>query len=89
MDSDSLTLLLKSYRELLDTESFKLVLSNLNADQSTAVNITDVSGRLVKQYQYDATAEFLQFGQDLTNGIYFVTVEQGDAKSVTRIVKTN
>lgn len=71
------------------SESFKLVIRNLNADQSTSVRVSDVSGRLVHEYKYDTTSESLQFGQELSNGIYFVTVEQGDAKSVTRVVKTN
>jgi len=71
------------------TESFNLVMNNLNSDQAATVNISDVSGRLVKEYQYDSSAGSLQFGQELNNGIYFVTVQQGDAKSVTRIVKTN
>jgi len=71
------------------TESFNLVMNNLNSDQAATVNISDVSGRIVKEYQYDLSAGSLQFGQELNNGIYFVTVQQGDAKSVTRIVKTN
>ena len=71
------------------TESFQLVVRNLNADQSASVSVTDVSGRLVKEYQYSSTTQSLQFGAELNNGIYFVTIQQGDAKSVSRIVKTN
>ncbi len=70
-------------------ESFKLVLRNINADQPAIVRVSDVSGRLVGQYTYDATAGYLQFGESLNNGIYLVTVEQGNAKSISRVVKTN
>jgi len=71
------------------SDAFQLVLRNLNADQVASVRITDISGRLIHDYQYDSNAESLQFGQELSNGIYFVTVQQGDAKSVIRVVKTN
>lgn len=69
--------------------SFKLVLNNLENGATAQVSIYDLSGRNIDSFQYDSNSSAVEFGENLTNGIYFVTVAQGEAKSVTRIVKTN
>lgn len=70
-------------------ESFNIIVRNIDTDIPAVVTISDLSGRLIETAQYDATTSSMNFGNNLTNGVYLVTVEQGSAKSITRIVKSN
>jgi len=56
---------------------------------SAVVTITDLSGRLIETFQFDGGENTIQFGKNLMNGIYMVTVQQGDFKNVTRVLKSN
>jgi Secretion system C-terminal sorting domain len=71
------------------TDVFKLVIENIDEASNATIRITDVSGRLINEYVYSANNAYLEFGYELGNGVYFVTVQQGDAKSVSRIIKSN
>jgi hypothetical protein len=65
---------------------------NLNSDlvnTPAVVTITDLSGRVVERFSFDGNQNTVQFGNNLMNGIYMVTVEQGDFKNVTRVLKSN
>jgi len=70
-------------------ESFNLVLRGFDNDQTIAVRVTDMAGRSVDTFTYDATAGMMTFGQDLSNGIYVVTAQQGNKTTQTKIVKSN
>jgi hypothetical protein len=70
-------------------ESFNLVLRGFENDQTIAVNVTDMTGRTVDTFTYDAHAGMMTFGQDLSNGIYMVTAQQGNKTTQSKIVKTN
>lgn len=71
------------------SEDFQLVVRSENNDQPAVVQISDLSGRIVNEFTYDANAGSSRFGADLNNGVYMVTVTQGDNRSVTRIIKSN
>jgi len=71
------------------TDVFKLVVGNIDESSNATIRINDVSGRLINEFVYSANNAYLEFGNDLGNGVYFVTVQQGDAKSVSRIIKSN
>jgi hypothetical protein len=65
---------------------------NLNSDlvnTPAVVTVTDLSGRVVERFSFDGNQNTVQFGNNLMNGIYMVTVEQGDFKNVTRVLKSN
>lgn len=70
-------------------ESFNLVLRGFDNDQAIAVRVTDMAGRSVDTFTYDASAGMMTFGQDLSNGIYVVTAQQGNKTTQTKIVKSN
>ena len=70
-------------------EGFNLLVSNTNADQPTLVNIFDVTGRMVETFEYTYNAGLVHFGDALNSGVYFLSVQQGDTKNVTRLVKSN
>jgi Secretion system C-terminal sorting domain len=70
-------------------ESFNLVLRGFENDQTIAVRVTDMAGRSVDTFTYDASAGMMTFGQDLSNGIYVVTAQQGNKTTQTKIVKSN
>jgi hypothetical protein len=69
--------------------SFNMMVAGINADQPTEVRVTDPSGRLVNNFILDTQSGMIQFGDDLSNGMYLVSIKQGDNMNVTRIVKTN
>lgn len=65
---------------------------SLNSDLNNTpaiVTITDLSGRVVEIINFDGSQNTIQFGKNLMNGIYMVTVEQGEFKNVTRVLKSN
>jgi hypothetical protein len=70
-------------------EGFNLLVSNTNADQPTLVNIFDVTGRMVDTFEYTYNAGLVHFGDALNSGVYFLSVQQGETKNVTRLVKSN
>jgi hypothetical protein len=69
-------------------DEFQLLLNNLNADQQALVTVNDMSGRQVSSFMADSGAGTVRFGSDLTDGIYIVSVRQGENQTTTRIVKT-
>lgn len=71
------------------SSEFNLVLNSDQNDTPAIVTVTDLSGRTIDTFTFDGSEKTVQFGKQLTNGIYMVTVQQGDFKNVTRILKTN
>lgn len=71
------------------SESFNLVLRGFENDQTINVRVTDMAGRSVDSFTYDAAAGMMSFGQDLSNGIYIVTAQQGNKTTQSKIVKNN
>lgn len=69
--------------------AFRMVLQGVNADENVDVRVTDMTGRLVDSFSYDTQAGSSQFGESLSDGVYLVTVQQGDNINTTRIVKTH
>ncbi len=69
--------------------SFRMVLQGFNSDQNVDVRITDMAGRTIENMIYDTQAGSMEFGENLTDGIYLVSAQQGDHTTVTRIVKTH
>lgn len=70
-------------------ESFNLVLRGFDDDQTIAVRVTDMAGRSIDTFTYDSSAGIMNFGQNLSNGIYVVTAQQGDKTTQIKIVKSN
>ena len=68
-------------------DAFNIYLRNIDNSIPASVTVSDIQGRLVDQFIYDGNNGIAKFGESLTNGVYFVTVDQGDFKNVTRIVK--
>jgi len=71
------------------SSEFNLILNSDLNDTPAMVTITDLSGRIIETLNFDGSQNKVQFGKNLMNGIYMVTVQQGDFKNVTRILKTN
>jgi hypothetical protein len=71
------------------SSEFNLVLNNGLDNTPAIVTITDLSGRTIDTFNFDGSEKTVQFGKNLLNGIYMVTVEQGSFKNVTRVLKTN
>ena len=69
-------------------DEFQLVLRNMNADQPALVIINDLSGRVVSSSIVDSATGTVRFGSELTDGIYIVSIRQGEHQTTTRIVKT-
>lgn len=69
--------------------TFRMMLSGVNADQPVEVRVSDLSGRLVNNFLYDTNTGMVEFGSELSNGMYLVSVQQGDQVQVSRIVKSN
>jgi len=44
---------------------------------------------MIDTFTFDGSQNTVQFGKNLMNGIYMVTVQQGEFKNVTRVLKTN
>ncbi len=71
------------------SSEFNLTLNSDMANIPAVVTVTDLSGRTIDSFNFDGSQNTVQFGKNLTNGIYMVTVQQGDFKNITRILKTN
>lgn len=71
------------------SSEFNLILNSDLENTPAVVTITDLSGRMIDTFNFDGSRNTVQFGKSLMNGIYLVTVQQGDFKNVTRILKTN
>jgi len=71
------------------SSEFNLTLNSDLENTPAVVTITDLSGRMIDTFNFDGSRNTVQFGKSLMNGIYLVTVQQGDFKNVTRILKTN
>ncbi len=71
------------------SSEFNLTLNSDMTDIPAIVTVTDLSGRIVETFNFDGSQNTVQFGKNLMNGIYMVTVEQGDFKNVTRVLKSN
>ncbi|MFN5345592.1 MAG: T9SS type A sorting domain-containing protein [Bacteroidota bacterium] len=71
------------------SSEFNLTLNSDLANTPAVVTVTDLSGRIVETFNFDGSQNTVQFGKNLMNGIYMVTVEQGDFKNVTRVLKSN
>ena len=71
------------------SSEFNLVLNSDLQNTPAVVTITDVSGRITDTFNFDGSQNTVQFGKNLNTGIYMVTVQQGDFKNITRILKTN
>jgi hypothetical protein len=71
------------------SSEFNLVLNSDLENTPAVVTITDVSGRIIDTFNFDGSQNTVQFGKNLNTGIYMVTVQQGDFKNITRILKTN
>ena len=57
-----------------------------NDDKKTAVNVSDVSGRVL--YKFTAGKNnSVNFGDNLSAGIYFVIIQKGNKQKVIRIVQ--
>jgi|GEM_PF-3516269 len=54
-----------------------------------ALDIVDLSGKLVSQFNDLSRSSGLTFGRELEPGIYFVNVKQHGATTTYRIIKTN
>jgi hypothetical protein len=70
-------------------ESFFMLAQGFDADQQVNVRVTDMAGRLVDNFNYSANEGALEFGKNFNSGVYFVTAQQGEKITMTRIVKTN
>jgi len=68
---------------------FNLTLNSDLENTPAVVTVTDLSGRVVETFNFDGSQNTVQFGKNLMNGIYMVTVQQGDFKNVTRVLKSN
>ncbi len=71
------------------SSEFNLVLNSDLENAPAVVTITDLSGRTIDTFNFDGSQNTIQFGKNLMNGLYMITVEQGAFKNVTRILKTN
>jgi hypothetical protein len=71
------------------SSEFNLMLNSDLENTPAVVTITDVSGRIIDTFNFDGSQNTVQFGKNLNTGIYMVTVQQGDFKNITRILKTN
>lgn len=71
------------------SSEFNLALQSDLTNTPAVVTITDLSGRVVDTFNFDNSQNTVQFGKNLMNGIYMVTVQQGEFKNVTRVLKTN
>jgi hypothetical protein len=65
--------------------NFNLVLKG-SSKEATNIELFDVTGKLVKQYQFDYS-EMIIFGDDLPAGAYTAEVQQGDQKKFVRVIK--
>lgn len=68
---------------------FNLILNSDLENTPAVITITDLSGRIIETFNFDGSQNKVQFGKNLMNGLYMVTVQQGEFKNVTRVLKTN
>ncbi|MCW3117652.1 MAG: Delta-60 repeat-containing protein, partial [Chitinophagaceae bacterium] len=68
------------------SSSFKLVAANANNNEPIYLHITDVSGRLVEVKQC-SVGDPKGFGYNYKPGIYFADIQQGDKRTVIKLVK--
>jgi len=66
-----------------------IIAGNLNSIYPTTIKITDVLGKLIKQIEYQNKAVLNEIIEtsNLNKGIYFITVENNNKKSVSKIIK--
>jgi len=64
---------------------------NINGSNKTPVHIrvTDISGRVIEQYNKVSANTSVKVGQKLSAGSYYVEVIQGDQRKFLKIIKTN
>jgi hypothetical protein len=53
------------------------------------VRITDISGRVIEQYENVSANSVLKIGRRLSAGSYFVEVLQGDQRRFIKVIKVN
>lgn len=68
---------------------FNLTLNSDLTNTPAIVTVTDLSGRVIETFNFDGSQNTVQFGNNLMNGVYMVTVQQGEFKNVTRVLKSN
>ena len=63
----------------------------INGSNKTPVHIrvTDISGRIIEQYDKVSANTSVKLGQKLSAGSYYVEVMQGDQRKFLKIIKTN
>jgi len=54
-----------------------------------SVRVTDISGRVIEQYNKVSANTSVKVGQKLSAGSYYVEVIQGDQRKFLKIIKTN
>jgi hypothetical protein len=65
--------------------NFSLKVQGKSMDQ-VSIRVMDLSGRLVQKLQ-GTPGQVINFGENLKSGTYFVEVQQGLEKSITKVVK--
>ncbi len=84
----------KSKNELLrvypnpSSESFNLDLSNFR-NSTSILRIFNLSGSLVEEININSTKDLVEFGGQLTEGIYFLEIRLIDRIERIRLIKTN
>jgi hypothetical protein len=68
---------------------FKLIAMSDDDKTPIKVRITDISGRVLEQYEKVAAGSLLQVGQSWRGGVYFAEVIQGNQRRVVKIIKVN
>jgi hypothetical protein len=68
---------------------FKLIVMSDDEKTPIRVRISDISGRVLEQYEKVASGSLLQVGGSLRGGAYFAEVIQGDKQKVVKIIKVN
>jgi len=67
------------------SEYFSVLLPNEN-NEKTQLRLIDLSGRVVKAIT-NIPGNTVQFGQELTTGVYLLEVKDGDKRSVVKLIK--
>ena len=66
-----------------------ILLQGLTCHANLSACVPCCAGRTIENLIYDTQAGSMEFGENLTDGIYLVSAQQGDHTTVTRIVKTH
>ena len=53
------------------------------------IRVTDISGRVIEQYEKVSANSVLKIGRKLKGGSYFVEVIQADQRKFVKIIKVN